>query len=70
MDVKSAFLKNRYLDVETNLKASNGDYVNFNMVVTFDINNIKGVHMEDNENMMIIHIHLKTLCYVGCQLKC
>lgn len=66
MDIKNAFL-DRYLNVKVNQDVSNvvidmdgtiekNDYVEVIMGDTYDINNMDGVNMEDNENLMIVHV--------------
>lgn len=67
-----------YLNVEVNQDASNyvtgkygviekDDYVKINIDVTTNINNIKGVNMEDNENLMIVHTYVEDI--VLCRMS-
>lgn len=80
MDVKRVFLS-RYLNVEANQDASNyvidkdgvikkNDYVDVNMNATTDINNMKGVNMEDNGSLFIVHIHVEdnVLCRISVKM--
>lgn len=78
MDAKNAFL-NRYLNVKVNLDVSSDvidmdgiiekdDYMEVSMNDTSDINNMEGVNMEDNGNLMIVHIYVEDVCFIGCQV--
>lgn len=80
MDVKSLFL-NRNLNVEVNQDVSNyvtdnycvlkkDDHVDVSMDATIDINNMEGVNMEDNENLIIVHIYVEdnVLCRMSVKM--
>lgn len=69
MHVKITFL-NRYLKVDASQFVSkhvtnkegvikNDDFVEVGINVATDINNMENVKLEDNENMMIIHIYVE-----------